>query len=161
MSGDLFPEVKPDITRDTDARFTTPRALEWVKRTVGVEAFDLDVAACAVSTKARLYYSKADNGLLLPWVGRVFCNPPWSDIGPWVLSAWVQRGSYEVAAMLLPGDRTHRDWWQKLVEPNRDRPGSGLTVHFPPERFAYGNIGNPEGVGVPEPNFTSCLLVFR
>lgn len=167
MTSDLFPEVKPDVTIDPDARFTTRRALAWVMKTARVDEFDLDVAACTLSRKATSFYSRAENGLERIWWGRVFCNPPWSDIGPWVERAWdvitsTKREQVPVICMLLPGDRTHRPWWQMLVEPSRDLGAtSRLRVHFPPERFAYGNIGNPEGIGVPEPNFTSCLLVFR
>ncbi len=68
--------------------------------------------------------------------------------------------------MLLPGNRTHRPWWQELVEPffRRERKplaGPQLNLHFAPERFPYGAPGNPTGRDVAEPNFTSVCLVWR
>jgi hypothetical protein len=154
---------------DPNQRYTIRRAIEWCKRTAGVTEYDLDVAACEESHHAHLWYGVAENGLSLPWFGDVFCNPPWDDIEPWVQKAWAEferprgpEGDSLLASisMLLPGDRTHRPWWRMLVEPVRDR-GGVLTVHFAPERFPYGGPGNPEGIGAPEPNFTSCLLVWR
>jgi hypothetical protein len=166
---------------DENQRFTIPRALDWCRRMAGVREFDLDVAACEESHHAHLWYGKAENGLRMPWFGDVFCNPPWDDIGPWVEKAWREMrwpigaapGPQQVnsVAMLLPGDRTHRRWWRDFVEPHRDgRNFDGpplreaavqLSTHFAPERFPYGGPGNPAGIGTAEPNFTSCLLLWR
>lgn len=44
--------------------------------------FDLDPSAADVRPwpTARAHYTEADNGLLLPWFGRVWLNPPYSTI---------------------------------------------------------------------------------
>lgn len=176
---------------DENQRFTIPRAIRWVKAIAGVTEFDLDAAACEESHHAPTWYGWTSrhpidgdlvrppsgltlvDGLKMPWFGDVFVNPPWDDIGPWVLRAWKAWGETLPAgypslisiSMLLPGNRTHRPWWQDLVEPYRDgrRPGheAQLSVRFAPERFPYGAPGNPLGVGVQEPNFTSVALVWR
>lgn len=161
---------------DDNQRFTTREALEWVKGVAGVDAFDLDVAACVESHHAPKWYGQQVDGsfvdglatLTNPWVGNVFCNPPWGSIGPWVAEAWsiwIHRGAeLQSISMLLPGNRTHRPWWQGLVERYRDGRGTEgvrLTTHFAPKRFAYGGPGNPLGIGVGEPNFTSVALVWR
>lgn len=163
---------------DDNQRFTTERALRWVKQVAGVNAFDLDVAACVESHHAPVWYGQQldgsfVDGLRMPWFGRTFLQPPWSDIDPWAENAWaplmsIARGPVEVIASLLPGNRTHRPWWQKYVEPYRDgrgRPPFGqferLDVYFAEERFSYGGPGNPRGIGAPEPNFTSVALVWR
>jgi hypothetical protein len=181
---DLFPEVKPHLgNEDENQRYTTDEADAWCRSVAGVEAWDLDVAACAMSHRASKWYGLPLDGKTLPWFGRVFCNPPWDDIEPWVVSAWTAFADAakraQVVAMLLPGNRTHRPWWQTWVEPFRDgrdihgegwplaaapligQPGPKLTVHFAPKRFAYGGPGNVRGVGVSEPNFTSVLLLWR
>lgn len=60
---------------------------EWYTKAAYIEAartvmgeIDLDPASCEQANhvvKATKYYSIKDNGLLQPWYGRVFCNPPY------------------------------------------------------------------------------------
>jgi hypothetical protein len=174
---DLFPEVEPyNGNTDDNQRFTTDRALSWCKARAGVTDYDLDAAACEESHHAPAWYGwksgRLLNGLVEPWFGDVFVNPPWDDIGPWVERAWkawtepVFDGLTLISiSMLLPGNRTHRPWWRDFVEPHRDGRGEHpfvwLATHCPPERFSYGGPGNPRGINAPEPNFTSVLLVLR
>lgn len=170
MEQGLLIDVPPHLgVEDENQRYTIRRAREWVLRAANVSEFDLDVAACAESHHAHLWYGVAENGLSLPWFGNVFCNPPWSDVWAWVVKARQEfdadlSGNLISVSMLLPGDRTHRPWWRDLIEPIRDGRGTtGPTIdtHFAPERFPYGGPGNPDGVGCAEPNFTSVLLVWR
>jgi len=59
---------------------------KWVFDLLDV-TFDLDVAAPVGGVPwipARQSYSQADDGLTQPWHGLVWCNPPFSDILPWV-----------------------------------------------------------------------------
>jgi DNA N-6-adenine-methyltransferase (Dam) len=70
-----------DDALDSDAWYTP----EWVFDGMGV-TFDLDVAAPADGVPwlpAERHYSVADDGLNMPWSGWVWCNPPYSDPGPW------------------------------------------------------------------------------
>ena len=162
---DLFPEVRPPAAlEDGDQRFTTRETDEWCRRKAGVEAWDLDVAACDESHLAERYYTKDHDGLRQPWTGRVWCNPPFSDIEPWVERAWqvINERSASVVAMLLPASRTEQGWWQRHVEPFRDlRLTATLRVHFMPGRVRFGHPGNREGVGVGSPPFGCVLLVWR
>lgn len=127
--------------------------------------WDLDAAACAEAHVAPKFYTKAENGLLMPWWGRTWCNPPWSNIGPWVEKAWSEwRRSGRVLktiGMLLPATRTDMHWWQKHIEPYRDRKGSPLHVHFLGDRLPYGRPGDPEGVNAGCPEFGSVFLCWR
>lgn len=53
--------------------------IESTRRVLG--EIDLDPASCPEANaviKATNYYSESDNGLLHPWIGRVFMNPPYS-----------------------------------------------------------------------------------
>lgn len=66
---------------------------------------------------ARMHYTKEDDGLALPWKGRVFLNPPF-DRSP---GAWVEKlhhsyinGEISQAIALLPA-RTNTDWIQVLA----------------------------------------------
>lgn len=92
--------------------------------------FTIDVAASSDNTKLPRFFDEDMNGLLQPWDGeRVWCNPPYSNIEPWVEKAWQESGT-PLLVMLLPANRTEQAWWQDLIEPFRDRPGSPLTTEF-------------------------------
>ena len=162
----LLPGIEPIAPLDLDSRYTLRHTLEWCKRVAGVDDFDLDVAACDEAHVAERYYTATDDGLLRPWFGRVWCNPPYSDIEPWVRKAWATMATRaaEVIAMLLPATRTEQPWWQELVEPVRDGPsvdGVRFSVHFLPGRQSFGIPGNPLGVGVGSPPFGCVLLLWR
>lgn len=111
---------------------------------------------------------------------RIFCNPPFDDLESW-LEKTIHFFGHEVrqhseyaiewqrkivVAFVLPGDRTEQPWWQRYIEPWRDRgvKAYGLTTldqYNPPSRIAYGHPGNREAVAAGSPTFPSTLLVFR
>lgn len=78
--------------------------------------FDLDVAASSINAKAPHFYDARADGLAQPWFGRVWCNPPYSSIEPWVRRAaeTVEDGSASVVVMLVPA-RTDLRWWAHAV----------------------------------------------
>lgn len=162
--------VKADPTKDE--RYTRRETLSWALRLLGIRAFGLDVAACRAAHVAPRFYTKRENGLVRPWRARfVWCNPPYSDIAPWVARAWASAElvEFEALAMLIPATRTEQPWWQELIEPWRDRaprvfaPGIRvqLTSHFAPGRTRFGNPDDVAGEHVGSPDFTSVLLVWR
>ena len=57
----------------------------WVFDTLSL-TFDLDVASPPWDTHvpATHKFTKADDGLTQPWTGRVWMNPPYSKVTPWV-----------------------------------------------------------------------------
>lgn len=76
--------IGPRVPRETDVWLTPPHILAAVG---GWESFDLD--PCAPMTRpwpmARRHFTRADNGLIRPWSGRVWLNPPYGDgIGRWL-----------------------------------------------------------------------------
>lgn len=94
-----------------------------------------DVAAAPHNAKCPRYFTRDDDGLAQSWAGeRVWCNPPFSDLRPWVVKAWQESRGCPVIVMLLPANRCEQRWWQELVEPFRDRPGSPLRTTFLPGR---------------------------
>lgn len=71
--------------------FYTP---EWVFKQMGL-TFDLDVCAPKGGTgivPASTHYSLEDDGLINPWFGRVWMNPPYSKPSPWV-SKFIQHAN--------------------------------------------------------------------
>lgn len=170
---DMFPETQLRPEEDTDERYTPrPLFLEFDREF----HFTIDVCATKESAKLPRFWTKADNALSKSWAGeRVFCNPPYSEIGAWVRHAWSQNRA-ELVVMLLPS-WTDRDWWEDLVEPYRDDRGGGLgrwerrtdrsvgpfwnlTTRFLRGRIRFGFPGNPDGLGVGSPNMWMCLLIW-
>lgn len=105
--------------------------------------FTLDVAASEENAKLPAFFSIDTDGLAQSWAGhRVWCNPPYSNIGPWVEKAWAEmRAACELVVMLLPANRTEQSWWQSQVEPFRDRVAGGgirLTTRFLAGRIEFG-----------------------
>ena len=112
-------------------------------------SFTLDAAAARHNAKCKRYYALGPgklyeprqlsifpeefvgdeqalgiDGLRQPWGEgeRVWVNPPFSDIAPWVQKAtWCAA----TVAMLLPANRCEQPWWQEYIEPFRD--GRALT----------------------------------
>lgn len=123
-------------------------------------AFSIDVAASAENAKLPRFYTRADDGLAQSWAGeRVWCNPPYSVIRPWVEKAWQEVGA-ELVAMLLPANRTEQTWWQDLVEPYRDQPGSRLRTRFYPGRWRFVAAGDDRIRPNARPPFGIVLLVW-
>jgi hypothetical protein len=69
------------ISKHSDECYTPP----WVFDALGTR-FDLDVSGVhqAGFVPADRIYTLADNGLLQPWRGLVWMNPPYSKPTPWV-----------------------------------------------------------------------------
>lgn len=130
--------------------------------------FDLDAAACTESHWARHYYTKETDGLLLPWWGNVFVNPPFDMLWEWVQRAWRAANEPLVNSvlMLIPGDRTEQPFWQEMVEPFRDHNDNGaapwrLRTKFLKGRTRFGHPGNPLAVDVGSPPFKCVYLRFQ
>lgn len=69
--------------------------------------FTVDVCASDSNAKLDRHWTMADDGLAQSWRGeRVWCNPPYCNIPPWLARA----REAEFAAFLLPA-RTDRLWW--------------------------------------------------
>lgn len=144
---------------DVDDRATLPEYVHQLEDRFG--KFTLDVAAAPHNTKCDRFFTKEQNGLAQSWANeQIWCNPPFSDIEPWVRKAWREFEDTRGIVMILPANRTEQTWWQKLVEPRRDR-GSGLTVEFLPGRMRFLYPGQ-ERIGPNErPPFGCCLLIWK
>ncbi len=78
--------------------------------------FTLDPCATPENTKCDQFYTKEDDGLVLPWPGRVFVNPPFGrELGRWVKRCLkAARNEAEVVVALLPAS-TDTAWWHDYV----------------------------------------------
>lgn len=151
-----------------DRRFTTRATMKHVWRLAGVNQFDLDPCADKFSCWAAVGMTKKENGLKQPWFGHVFVNPPWSNIGPWVKKSWEEMkpldDKVDSVTMLLPDNRQSTAWWQKYVEPWRDRcfdcatHSPLLTTHYLPGRPRYGTPRDPNGAHSESPPWGAVVL---
>lgn len=148
---------------DTDRRFTLPYTMRMCMDLAEVTEWDVDVAAEEECHWAPKWFGIKEDGLKSRWTGRVWCNPPYSEIEPWVVKAHASMAEDAlIIAMLLPC-RTEQPWWQKHVESVRDR-GHGfvfLTSHFLPKRIRFGSPSDRLGKLAGSPTWNSVLLVWR
>lgn len=163
-------------------RYTLPEDVERFRRMADVRPFDLDAAACieahhapkwiGAPTMTNAEIAKAAgcvglDGLVWPWFGSVWCNPPFDDLGAWVARAWTEAWSPRVESivMLVPANRTEQPWWQQHVEPHRDRRASprtpSLTSRFIGRRVNFGGPGSPTKVLKRGAKFGCALLIWR
>lgn len=76
-------------------------------------AFSFDVASSDSNHKVPAYYTKKMNALTLPWGESNWCNPPYSDIGPWVAKAYTETLKNNLSVLLLPAD-TSTAWFEAV-----------------------------------------------
>ena len=111
---------------------------EWYTPRVYIEAarevmddIDLDPASCEEANRfvrAPVYYTKEQNGLLLPWSGKIWLNPPYGRINPertgetrsyqllFAQKLWREwhAGHVEQAILLLLGNACFMRWFEHL-----------------------------------------------
>lgn len=126
---------------DSDAWYTPP----WVFEGLGV-TFDLDVAAPAEPLEwvpARQRYTVADDGLLQPWFGLVWCNPPYSAPTAWC-RRWAQHSD---GFLLIRADLSTGGPFAAV--------SAASSMYVPAKRIQFVN-GHGSGTGAV--NFSSVLL---
>lgn len=92
----------------------------------------------------------------------VWCNPPYSDIGPWVERACEAARNWVRVSLLLPA-WCDRRWWQVHIEPFRDGKTDRndllrAQTTFLPGRVRFGFPGDETGRKSVSPTFGSVLV---
>ena len=127
---------------DTNDWHTPP----WVFDGMGVE-FDLDVCAPPGGVDwipARKSLSESDDGLLTPWSGWVWCNPPYSAPAQWCRK-WAKHAPG--GCLLIRSDLS-------TAGPNIAF-GAAHAIYFAPKRI---NFVNGHGAGTGAVAFSTVLL---
>ena len=139
----LFPVAQEQLTSDD---YYTPA---WVFERMGIE-FDLDVCSPPGGIPwipAKRYYTQADDGLVQPWEGRVWMNPPYSETWPWIRK-FCEHGN-GVTLLPLAKSKWLNHIWERadavivsedggemfFVKPDRDK---ALRIWFPIFFAAFG-----------------------
>lgn len=96
---------------NTETWFTPPAIIEALG---GADSFDLDPCSPAGRPyiTARQHYTAEDNGLALPWFGRVWLNPPYSTT---VVANFLSRMATHGAGTALIFARTETDAFHRFV----------------------------------------------
>src|SRR5260221_76020 len=122
----------------SDEWYTPPQHIEAAWEVLG--DIDLDPASCAAANeivKAARYYTREENGLALPWYGRVWLNPPFGRVngsGASMMKVFTQRLIEEyqqgnvTQAILLSTVQTNASWFHPLW--NYPLCFSRKRVHF-------------------------------
>lgn len=110
--------------------------------------FTLDAAASSANALCPKYYTIEDDGLTHSWAGEhaVWCNPPYSQLLPWVEKCW-REGRNTTVVMLIPA-RTDTIAWQTYILPHANE------IHFIEGRLKFGESRNSAP-------FPSALVIFR
>lgn len=129
------PSLDPDY--DGDEWYTPAEYLDAVRAVLG--AIDLDPATseeAQAAVQARTYYTKQDNGLVAPWAGKVFMNPPYSTP---LIQQFIDRAVQEYAAgsiqeaIILTNNSSETRWFQSLLRL--------CPVCFPASRLRFWRAG--------------------
>lgn len=149
---------KRGVDDSIDDRETPPCVFDPLNAEFG---FTLDVAASHINRKCLVYCTldgtfargpedpvyqqlTSSNGLEQSWIGhRVWDNPPFSNLMVWTERHWDEAS--EVSVLLLPANRQEQPFWQRNIEPFRDRAGSILTTRFLAKRRPFLHMG--KGIG--------------
>lgn len=111
--------------------YTPPRIFEALNI-----AFDMDVASPGREfvpwIPARIHLTVKENGLITPWRGSVWCNPPYGARTP----AWVQKFCEHRNGILLVFSRTDTAWFHTLTK-------AEPTLLFVKGRIAFVKGGGP------------------
>ena len=130
-----------DDALDSDAWYTPA----WVFDGLGL-MFDLDVAAPSEPLPwlpALNRYTVADDGLLMPWYGTVWCNPPYSAPTAWC-KKWAQ---HPAGCILFRADLSTSGPFAALT--------AASSMYVPPKRLQFVNGHGGETGAV---NFSTVLL---
>lgn len=111
--------------------------------------FDLDVCAIPENAKCERFYSPEQDGLLQPWIGNVWCNPPYGrDIAKWIDKAQNEIKQNANVIVLLVHARTDTRWFHDYLynKPN-------VELRFVKGRLKFGGGRN----SAPFPSMVAIL----
>ena len=122
----------PPLTSASPEWYTPARY--WMAASRVMDGIDLD--PCADPDRkvdARMHYTAADNGLVHPWYGKVFMNPPYGRMTPLfvnkLLTEW-EEGRVTDAVILVKG-ALETKWFQRLSAFARCEPNHRIQFDGP------------------------------
>ena len=108
--------------------------------------FELGVCATPENAKCDRFYTKEQDGLMLPWEGVCWCNPPYGkEIGKWVEKAHKSAIEGATVVVLVPS-RTDTKWFHEFAYKKAE-------IRFVKGRLKFGDSKNSAP-------FPSMILIF-
>ncbi len=148
-------EWKQHIHDDRTDEWGTPPSI-WRPLSDAIGGFDLDPCSGAeTSPIASARYDDTDDGLTEPWFGKVWLNPPYSDMEPWARKCVGETTSRraDTVVALIPS-RTSADWWQNNV-------AKATALCFVDHRIEFqGRTGGDNRDGSGSASFSNAIAVF-
>lgn len=112
--------------------------------------FTLDACALLENHKVSNFYDPEMDGLKQPWIGRVWCNPPYGrGIDKWVEKAYYHSKVGDAIVVLLVPARTDTKWFHRYIYNNPH-----AEIRFIQGRLKFGNSNNSAP-------FPSMVVIFR
>ena len=145
-------DMKGALGSSKNMNWITPDWVIWaLERKLG--RFNLDPCCTPESAKAPRILTPRDNGLVHPWFGKVFMNPPYGKhVRLWILKAISEclKGHAELVCCLL-AVRTDTQWFFPCYQAHEWVFFTGRIpfIHPDPKKER------------PTPAFTSVAVVFR
>jgi phage N-6-adenine-methyltransferase len=143
------------VTSKASDEWPTP---QWLVDQCAAEfgPFDTDPAATVASAQAPVFFTLEDDGLGQPWKGRVWMNPPYSQVGLWMAKASteVDTGNAELVVCLVPA-RVDARWYRAAADvasvvrvlPQRVKfGGCADSAPFPSAVIVFGTDGHRHGI---------------
>lgn len=119
------------VTSKASDEWYTP---QWLVDQCAAEfgPFDTDPAATPATSQAPVFYTMDDDGLAQIWKGRVWLNPPYSQVGTWMAKARaeVDMENAELVVCLVPA-RVDARWY-------RSAAAIASVVRILPQRVKFG-----------------------
>lgn len=138
--------AKPHVAHNSGNNewYTPAEYIEAARRVMGY--IDLDPASSEAANRvvdAIAYYTAEDDGLTLPWVGKLWMNPPYATslVGQFAdkMAGHVRAGDV-TEAIILVNNATETAWFRALI-------GVASAVVFPASRIRFwqpdGELGAP------------------
>ncbi|XEH50486.1 phage N-6-adenine-methyltransferase [Edwardsiella tarda] len=128
----------------------------WLFDALDIEfGFWLDAASSDHNALCSQHLTESDNALLCDWnsVGAIWCNPPYSKIGPWVAKASIESEKQrQPVVMLVPEDMSVGWFTDALKSVDEVRVITGGRINFVHAVTGSEQKGNSKG---------SMLLIWR
>jgi phage N-6-adenine-methyltransferase len=133
--------------------------------------FTLDAAADDENHLCDAYYTFENSALENDWAAKhtfVYCNPPYSDIRPWVAKASEESRKGATTVMVLKASPNTEYWHDYIWEPTYDNNGDRLpwvlkTKEGVKVRWTWGRVSfdPPEGLKASTPRHETAIVIFH
>ena len=111
--------------------------------------FNLDPCATHLNAKCKKYITKVMNGLNIIWFGRIFVNPPYSQIADWSEKCYRESLRSNCTVIMLIPSRTDTRYWHNYIMKAKEI------------RFIKGRLRFKNGDKMNSAPFPSCIVVFK